>query len=423
MEVEAGNPRRVLWWAERGRASALTRRRAEPPADPELARDLADLRSTMAELDEARRDGADDRPMVRRQIELERRIRDRSRSLDGGTHTTGRRTRGSVEELVAGVGDSALVEFIELDGSLHAVTVAGGRVRLHTLGAMGPVRDMLVRFPFALRRLARAREHTAGVEAASDLLQGAASTFQDLLLRPLASQLQDRPLVLVPTGALQSIPWSILPACRGRSVTVSPSAALWHEAATRDRPERGAEIVVVAGPGLPGALTEAATVARMYADSILLVGKDATAGCVTSRMPGASLLHLAAHGHVRSDNPLFSSVELADGPLTVYEIDRLARAPHHVVLSACDTGRSQTVAGEEILGFGAAMLGSGTATLVAPVVAVPDLATVELMVAYHRGLVANRSPAQALADAQAAVDPVDSVGRAAAAAFICLGAG
>jgi len=423
MAVEDGDARRALWWAERGRASALIRRRAEPPADPELARELADLRSTMTELDEARRDGADDGPLVRRQVLLERQIRDRCRSLDGDNHATDLRTRESVSELVVHVGDAALVEFIQLDGNLHAVTVAGGRVRLHTLGQMGLIREMLVRFPFALRRLARATGRTAGVEAASAMLQGAASTFQDLLLRPLASQLQDRPLIVVPTGALQSIPWSILPSCTGRSVTVSPSAALWHKAASRPRPGQGAEVVVVAGPGLPGALAEAATIAGMYAGSMLLVGEAATSSWLTARMDGATMLHLAAHGHVRSDNPLFSSLKLADGPLTVYELDRLARAPHHVVLSACGTGQSQTVAGEEILGFGAAMLGGGTATLVAPVVAVPDLATVPLMVAYHQGLLAGRSPAEALASAQARVDPEDASGRAAAAAFICLGAG
>ena len=170
-------------------------------------------------------------------------------------------------------------------------------------------------------------------------------------------------------------------------------------------------------------MTEAAIVAKMYAESVLLEGVDATSSRLTARMEGAAMLHLAAHGHVRSDNPLFSSLELADGPLTVYEIDRLARAPHHVVLSACDTGQSQSVAGEEILGFGAAMLGGGTATLVAPVVAVPDLATVPLMVAYHEGLLAGRSPAESLTFAQAEVDSKDPVGRAAAAAFICLGAG
>ena len=36
-----------------------------------------------------------------------------------------------------------------------------------------------MRFPFALRRLARARGKAAGVEAASAMLESAASTFQD----------------------------------------------------------------------------------------------------------------------------------------------------------------------------------------------------------------------------------------------------
>ena len=423
MQIEDGDARRALLWAERGRASALFRRQAEPPADPELARELADLRSTMTELDEARRDGAADGRLVRRQVALERRIRDRSRNLEGENRAAGLRTRESTDELVARVGDSALVEFIELEGSLHAVSVASGRVRLHTLGEIGPLREVLARVPFVLRRLAMSRSRTAGVDAAAAMLQGAATTFDDQLLRPLAAQLRDRPLVLVPTGALQSIPWSVLPSCLGRPVTVSPSAALWNRAASRPGPEQGAEVVVVAGPGLPGAMTEAASIAKMYAESVLLTGDDAISTCLTAHMDSAAMLHLAAHGQVRSDNPLFSSLKLADGPLTVYELDRLARLPHHVVLSACDTGQSQTVAGEEILGFGAAMLGGGTATLVAPVVAVSDLATVPLMVTYHRGLLAHRSPAEALSAAQAEVDPDDHMGRAAAAAFICLGAG
>jgi CHAT domain-containing protein len=81
------------------------------------------------------------------------------------------------------------------------------------------------------------------------------------------------------------------------------------------------------------------------------------------------------------------------------------------------------VAGEEVLGFGAALLGGGTATLVAPVVPVPDAATVPLMRAYHEFLRAGRSPSEALAAAQADLDPEDAVSWAAAAAFISLGAG
>ena len=52
-------------------------------------------------------------------------------------------------------------------------------------------------------------------------------------------------------------------------------------------------------------------------------------------LEGASIVHVAAHGHLRADNPLLSSLELADGPLTVYDLERLARVPAVVLMPAC----------------------------------------------------------------------------------------
>ena len=421
MALEDGNARRALWWAERNRATALLQRPAEPPADPMLAADLADLRATMAELEQTRDAGQLGATLVQRQVRLERRIRDRCRTLGGGgRHRDGRSQ--PVTELIAPLGDAALVEYLELDGELHAVTVAGGKVRLHQLGQLADVAESLGFVPFALRRLGNPRTGSASRAAAAAMLQRAASSLDAILLAPLRGALQDRPLVVVPTGGLQSLPWSILPSCAGRPVTVSPSATLWHQATTRPGPPRAAPVVVVAGPGLPGATLEAETIATLYPGSVRLVGADATALALSASADGAALLHLAAHGSLRSDNPSFSSLLLADGPFTVYDLERLRRPPHHVVLAACDTGRAHTVAGDEILGFGAALLSGGTATLVAPVVPVPDGETVPLMRAYHRGVLAGQSPAAALAAAQAA-GAVDEVGWAAAAGFVCLGAG
>ncbi|CCH87934.1 Conserved protein of unknown function, TPR repeats [Modestobacter italicus] len=424
MALEDQDPRRVLWWAERGRASALLTRPAQPPENQELAGDLADLRSTMAEIEETRAAGGSDEALVARQVLLERRVRDRCRTLNAAAGDQPQRLRQSVAEVIAPLGDAALVEYVEVDGQVHAVTVAGGRVRLHALGSADAIPQALTHVPFALHRLAERRVDRVGREAAAGaVLRRAATAVDDLLLRPLQREVGDRPLVVVPIGALQSLPWSLLPSCRGRSTTVSPSATIWHQAVTRPPPAAPASVVVVAGPGLPGAAAEAATVAQLHPGSTLLSGRAATVPEVTARVDGAALLHLAAHGNVRSDNPLFSSVTLADGPLTVYELERLTRAPHHVVLAACDTGRPSVVAGEETLGFAAALLGGGTATLVAPVVPVPDAATVPLMRAYHEGLRAGHPPAQALAAAQCGLDPADTVSWAAAAAFICVGAG
>jgi CHAT domain-containing protein len=55
--------------------------------------------------------------------------------------------------------------------------------------------------------------------------------------------------------------------------------------------------------------------------------------------------------------------------------------------------------GEEILGFTAALLYIGTATVTSSVTRVGDAAAVGMMTAYHRLLATGARPAQALAEA------------------------
>ena len=85
-----------------------------------------------------------------------------------------------------------------------------------------------------------------------------------------------------------------------------------------------------------------------------------------------------------------------------YDIQQLTDAPRHVVLSACDVGRAVVRPGEEILGFTAALLYIGTATVTSSVTPVADDAAVGMMTAYHRLLAAGIRPAEALAGATAA---------------------
>lgn len=138
---------------------------------------------------------------------------------------------------------------------------------------------------------------------------------------------------------------------------------------------------------------------------------------------GASLAHLAAHGRVRGDNPLFSSLLLADGPMTLYDLERLERVPQTVVLAACDSARPIVRPGDELLGFSATFLSRGSRHLVASVVPIPDASTTPLMVAFHRMLAGGHPPAVALADAQQRVLQTDPAAMAAAAGFVCIGAG
>jgi len=113
---------------------------------------------------------------------------------------------------------------------------------------------------------------------------------------------------------------------------------------------------------------------------------------------------------------------LADGPLTVYDLERLRRTPDTIVLSACDSGLSAVHPGDELMGLASALFALGTKTLIASVVPVPDEATRALMLAFHRALQSGSTPAAALAAARGAVG-TGPAERVAAAGFVCFGAG
>ena len=180
---------------------------------------------------------------------------------------------------------------------------------------------MIDRLPLALHRLASGTDNSGAIRR---LLQDATARLDALLLAPVADVVDDRPLIVVPTGPLQSLPWSTLPSCAQRPVTVAPSATTWH-AASLAAPVSG-RTVVVAGPGLPGASQEARSIAQMYGVTALS-GPSATVGAVHGALAGADVAHLATHGRVHPEHPLFSSLQLTDGPMTGYDLEQLRPVP------------------------------------------------------------------------------------------------
>jgi tetratricopeptide (TPR) repeat protein len=135
----------------------------------------------------------------------------------------------------------------------------------------------------------------------------------------------------------------------------------------------------------------------------LLLGDAATRSAVAAAAPGAGLLHLATHGVFRHDNPLFSALRLADGWLTLADVERMdLRGTGLVTLSACETGAGD-LRGGDLFGLSQAFLAAGAASLVASLWPVPDEATRRLMIGFYRQLVNGQSKAAALRAAQLAL--------------------
>lgn len=427
LALEDGRAEAVLEWAERWRAGALRVRPARPPEDPRLAADLTRLRGVVAELDVAALAGRPTDRLLARQARLEEAVRTRARHAKGSL-AAAIEPSPTAREVMQGLGDHALVEVIKDGGELHAVVATSHAARLVHLAPVEVVTRELEALRYSFRRLSSGFGSKASLAAACGAADFGAKRLDDLLLAPVAADVGDRPLVIVPTSVLHAVPWSALPTCHGRPVSVVPSAALWRRAGRADaegddQPSLTGRRVFVAGPNLAHGPKEVKALARHYGDGRRLTGSRATCEAVCESLDGARLAHIASHARFRADNPLFSCLELFDGPLTVYDLERLKVAPRMLVLSSCDSGLSDIRPGDELMGLAAALLAMGTVSLVASVFSVPDEATRRLMLAFHANLRAGCSPAVALAEAQSRCRHEGMTSYAAAAGFVCFGRG
>ncbi|HSK28155.1 MAG TPA: CHAT domain-containing protein [Jiangellales bacterium] len=402
--VGTGSGGRALAWMERTRAAALT---AVTPLETAGAEEeLGALRAAHAELQQARRDtGAYPEELVARQAEVEERLRRAAWVRESTGSAAAPRSDGppsgrALRDLLDG---QVLVEYDVLDGALLAVVVDARSTRLVRLGPLREVRAEVQTLTALLRVLAHAGGVSRSLGGVRDTTAAAVERLTEALVGPLDLAGEHAGIVVVPVRDLEGVPWS---AVHDRPVAVSPSAALWVRSRRAPAPA-GGRTVLVAGPDLVGAEQEVEALRAVHPGAQLLAPPESGVDAVRESLDGATLAHLACHGLVRTDNPTFSSLHLADGHLTLHEIDRRGGMPHRMVLAACDVGGGVALAGNEVLGFAGTLLARGTAGLVASTVVVPDEHVTPLMCALHEGLRHGATVAAALHRARSRVDPED----------------
>lgn len=411
--LSGGSVAAVYRWSERARAQALLLPPVRPPADPAAAAALEDLRQTRYALREAELAGRTAPDLRSRAETLQRTVREQSWFTPGRQYT-GAPAPAALGDVRAELGDAALVAYLHDGSSLRALVVTGSAASVVPLGERGDADDAVQRLRADLDTRAGRAMPRRLADAVTAATRHDAAALAAVVLDPLLPLIGDRELVVVPTGLLMTTPWAVLPGCAGRPVTVAPSATAWLAAVRRRRATGTGPVTVVSGPGLALGDQEVRAVADLYAAAVVLTGTAATPAATLAALDGASVAHLAAHGRHQAENALFSTLELATGPVLGYDVQRLTRPPATVVLSSCELGLSDVRPGDESFGLASALLVAGTATVVASVSRVADDAAMAAMVTFHRAVVAGRSPAAALAN---------SVSADRAAGFVCLGAG
>nr|MDQ2957061.1 CHAT domain-containing protein [Actinomycetota bacterium] len=413
LALQEGKPRGVLAAVEHGRATSSRMQPVVAPEDAVVADKLAELRQLSEELRQVSSDpsaAAMAAAHRRRIADIQQVLRSHSWHWQGSGEAD--RTAGA-DEIIGGLADAGAVgiSYLGSGDSLHALVVERSGLRLVSLGPAGPVFELIRRIRADLDMIARGRLPAMMAEAVQGSLNRSLDNLDRAVVRPLG--LPAAELVLSPTGPLATVPWGLLPSLRSRPVVVVPSASAWLSA--RDGDHRvGGTVVALAGPGLDLAETEADAVAARWPTGSALVGAGANRAALKSALADARLVHLAAHGTHQAENPLFSSIRLADGPIFAYELDQTARTAEHVVLSACELGQATVRPGDEALGLTSVLLHLGTRSVISGVAKVHDEVAAGVMPSYHSALAAGIDSARALADACAASGSMP-------APFVCFG--
>jgi tetratricopeptide (TPR) repeat protein len=419
LSLDGGRQSAILAWSERWRAASLRSAPARPSDDQVLADSVGELRQLHVVRHDRVANGLPTDVVDGRIRRVERTIAQRARQAVGTAG--GDAAIPSKGELEDRLGERVMLVFTELEGRLWLQRLGGAPGLVCDLGSSARVHAERAFLSSAMRQLLALGHHEPSRAAAEEALRLASRRLDALLLGAAACP-SDASVVIVPTGQLSKLAWAALPSLASREVVVSPSATLWYQrAADHAHADVPARVGLVAGPDLPGARAELRALRRLYPSAVALSGRDANSRAVLELLASNDLVHLAAHGRFRGDNPLFSNLRLVDGPLTVYDLQRLSSTPRSIVMPACSAATALVMPGDELLGTAVALLHLGTASLVAPIDAVDDALTSEVMVDLHRAVANGASMGSALRDARLAAGERGRRAWATAVTFVCLG--
>jgi CHAT domain-containing protein/tetratricopeptide (TPR) repeat protein len=239
------------------------------------------------------------------------------------------------------------------------------------------------------------------------------------LLAPIGewSAAGDR-VLLCPHDALHRFPLHAIdvggqPLVERNVVSYVPSVGVLRHCLARRRPARPADgdalILADADEGRPVPLArdQARALAVMLASRGWRVrcqaGQSATLRALEDgigHMAALGLAHFAVHGFAAVSAGLDSGLKLADGTLTARRMRALPLDGILVCLGACDTGLSERLAGDELLGLVRSALQAGAGTVLATLRLVDELPSSMLLLDFHQRLLDGAARADALRAAQ-----------------------
>lgn len=229
-------------------------------------------------------------------------------------------------------------------------------------------------------------------------------------------------LLIVPHGVLGQVPFAALQdsasghyLAQDFSILELPSASALFVLRGAGAPEWAgrAEAFAPFPENLPASIREVRALRQAFPGAAIRLGEDASEREVRRALASPQIIHLATHGILNAQNPMFSRIELArprvpssdnDGRLEVHEVLGLEVKSPLVFLSGCETGAVEQWTADPVRGVGEltlaqAFLAAGADNVILTLWRIDDIGAAALAGRFYARL-GSVQPAEALAAAQ-----------------------
>jgi tetratricopeptide (TPR) repeat protein len=219
---------------------------------------------------------------------------------------------------------------------------------------------------------------------------------------PLAPLLRGSHLILAPHGILHYLPFHALLDSSEYlidrfTISYAPSGSIYAMCRRRTANHAGPALLMgVPDRKAPCITREIRSVAAMVDDPQVYLGETATSERLRTIGGSSRMIHIATHGVFRRDNPMFSSVRLADSYLSLYDLYGLRLPVELLTLSGCGTGLSAIAAGDELLGLMRGLLCAGAQSVLLSLWDLYDETAPEFMASFYTHLRTHGQAAVAL---------------------------
>ena len=251
------------------------------------------------------------------------------------------------------------------------------------------------------------------------------STLYDIAMKPVADLIEGDELLIIPDGPLWIAPYAALKdgnskyLCESFTTRVAPSlASLRLIADCPDDYHKSSGALLVGDPWvsevtnsegekvleqLPCAKEEVEMIGKIL-NITPITGRQATKREVLKRLSSVSLVHFAAHGcpetgeiALTPDLDRISTVptEKEDYILTIRDVLNVQLRAKLVVLSCCHSGRGEIKA-EGVVGIARAFMGAGARSVVVSLWAIDDEATLQFMKCFYQHLAESKPTSKSL---------------------------